>query len=408
MVCEACDNAQPTGRFCGRCGARVAPPARRAPERPAPSRWRRPARRSIDVAVAVTAVLVVPVMVLTTGRTVDHVGSPGRMDPVTVPSADATAPEPVETHPAATTVDTVLLFDDGRDGAIEVDFDDGVLARHHLPGQRAGERPFRLWRLDRGLAVGSDAIWSVRVGSGSAHRLGDATTFLPGARPDHLWLIDDPGGPADDRPPTWTLVSDTGAVLHRAIGQLGMTPVRGVPGGLALATEHGLKVYDVHTRRIYFYVGAPHGWLGDVSRDRIVWCLPGCSRLVVAGADGERSTIGSDEILAFETGAAWLSTDGRRVAAVATTAAVGIGPVRQVLVFDIETGAVLARHRLPTSEVRGGWSIDGREFYLAVPEGGVLSLGRFRVGGTAFEVRRHPLPTTVRAFVALPRTATSG
>lgn len=241
---------------------------------------------------------------------------------------------------------------------------EGVLERSVLPGQRPGERPFRLLRLRQRLVVGSDQVWAVRPGLHTPEHLGRATTFVPDARPDRLWLVDDPREGDAAGAPTWTLIDETGAVLHRTVGREGMVAVHGVPNGLAVSTEHGLKVYDVRARRIFFYVGAPHGRIDDVAGDRVAWCRPGCHRLTVTSGDHDRATVGADEILAFESGSVWLSPDGAHIAAVTDAVAPGAGHIRQVLVFDVDAGDVRARRRLPAGDVHGSWSLDG---FVALP-----------------------------------------
>lgn len=412
MVCNECGNGQRTGRFCGRCGARMdrpdAPPRSDGPLRHGEAG---PSDRGFRAAAAVAAVLAalaVPAFFLVgpdhtpepdtprTGDTAAHRRHASR------PMSPDVSPETHDGPPA----DTVLVFDDGRDGAVTVDFDEGVLERSVLPGQRPGERPFRLVRLNQRLVVGSDRVWAVRPGSHTSQQLGTATTFVPDARPDRLWLVDDPNGSDAAGAPIWTLIDDRGTVLHRTVGREGMVAVRGVPDGLALATEHGLKVYDVRTRRIFFYVGAPHGRIGDVAGHRVAWCRPGCHRLTVTSGDHDPATVGADEILAFESGSVWLSPDGAHVAAVTDAVAPGTGHIRQVLVFDVDAGDVRARRRLPAGDVHGSWSLDGRQFFYAVaPDSDRIQLGRYRVGRTAFEVRTHPHLDALDGFVALPRAA---
>lgn len=421
MICDECGNGQRPGGFCGHCGARMGRPD--APTRSGRSlrgRCAGPSGRGFLAGLAVAAALAVPgVLAVLAVPALVPVGPDRAAGPDTPRGGDAGAHAPAAHRPTSPDVspevrdepaaDTVLVFDDGRDGAVTVDFDEGVLERSELPGQRPGERPFRLLRLGQRLVVGSDRVWAVRPGSGTSQQLGRGTAFLPDARPDRLWLVDDPVGGDAAGAPIWTLIDDTGAVLHRAVGRETMVPVRGVPNGLALATEHGLKVYDVRTRGIFFYVGAPHGRISDVAEDRVAWCRPGCDRLTVTGPDHDPTTVGADEILGFESGSVWLSPDGVHVAAVTDAVAPGTGPIRQVLVFDVDAAEVRSRRRLPAGDVHGSWSVDGRRFFYAVARGGDrVQLGRYRVGRAAFEVRVHPHLDALGGFVALPRAAVEG
>lgn len=80
-------------------------------------------------------------------------GEPGQVEEPVVPP---------EGFAAAT--GTVLLFDDGGDGGLLVDLDTWERQRVDLPGQRAGDQPFRLWQLGGWVEVGWEEIWAVVPG----------------------------------------------------------------------------------------------------------------------------------------------------------------------------------------------------------------------------------------------------
>ncbi|MBW3561675.1 MAG: hypothetical protein KY437_04180 [Actinobacteria bacterium] len=359
-------------------------------------RWSLAALRK---AGSIAAVIAIPLAVLTT-----HGPDTSTVRRGSVTPAVAQDPTPAPRQGNLPPLETVLVFDDGQAGVVTVDFERGVIDRAGLPGTATDGR-VRLGQLAGRIVVASgDLVWSIRPDTFAPTVLAQATTFLPDARPDRLWLVDEPD--AHQEIGTWTLVDAEGQVLHQTHAREGMVPVRGVPDGLALSTDTGLRIYDLDRREVFVYVGAPDGWLGDAAAGRVVWCAPGCHRLAVTGGASDRRAVGADEVSAFETGSAWLSPDGTYVSAVARSVAAGVGTVRQVLAIDVETGEVSARRRLPNGTVHGGWSPDGQQFFLtAAAEDGALQLLRYRLGDRSFEAQVHDGTERLRSFIALPRSA---
>lgn len=398
MVCDACGNRQRDGRFCGRCGAQVGAARPRVVERPIRASRRRWSPALLRKAGSIAAVIAIPLAIVTTNGP-DTTVRRGTV----APAAQDPTPSPRREH--LPPLETVLVFDDGRAGVVTVDFERGVIDRAGLPAPTTDGRS-RVGQLGGRLVVASgDLVWSIRPDTFASTVLARAATFLPDARPDRLWLVEGPGDHHGSG--TWTLVDADGRVLHRTHAREGMVPVRGVPDGLALATDTGLRIYDLDAQEIFVYVGAPDGWLGDAAAGRVVWCAPGCHRLAVTGRASDRRTVGADEVVAFETGSAWLSPHGMYVGAVARSVTAGAGTIRQVLVIDVETGEVSARRRLPNGTVHGGWSPDGQQFFLAAAAHDALQLLRYRLGDRSFDAQVHDGTERLRSFIALPRSAVS-
>lgn len=435
MTCEVCGHEQDRGRFCGRCGARVAGAAGRGTAEQGDGGGHAPGasgserdggepdhpRQAWWFAFAVGAVVVVLAVarLVAGGTTLDDsrvaIPSPApRASPSSVaPGADH---EPRELGPVgfSEATDTVLVFDDGRHGALAVDLDRGVQRSFRLPGQRPGDRPFRLSRLGGWLVVGQERVVAVAPEAGLPDRpLGEAATFLPAAEPDQLWLIDDAsaGGPR----PTWTLIDASRQVLAEVdVPAAGLTPVRGVPGGLAVQDPDGVLLrYDLGRGELVDYLADGPAWIADVTRDRVVWCSDDpCRALTVSAASGEPvATLGSGEV--FRRERAWISPDGARLAA-AVIVDVGLGVDFRLRIYGVATGEVLADRQLPLGDAYGGWTDAGDQFFSWSHHSGggtgdPAVLSRWAGGETIEQIHVADRGITgVYAFVVLPRAAVEG
>ncbi len=194
-----------------------------------------------------------------------------------------------------------------------------------------------------------------------------------------------------------------------------LQPLRGVPGGLALRRAGGsLALYDVAEGQVRDYLGGGVGAsLGDVTRDRVVWCEDPCERLVVSdAAGGVVATIGSAETT-FDPYATWLSPDGSRLAAVVMVPAGRGGVDRRLRIHRTSDGGLIADTQLPLGTVHGTWTADGAQFlsWLNLPgtEGAPALLGRWAGGPTIEQVDVSSLGLAgLYGVVALPRGPTAG
>lgn len=417
MQCGSCGHEQDEGWFCGHCGARIDDvPVEDRTDAPSPARTSTLARVLAGVAAVIVAFGLwrfvggdssgpADTSVALPAPTVEP---PARPSPTSPPAPSTPLPSdgpwPVQHFDGET--GTVLLFDDGRDGGVAVDLDTGEAVHVDLPGQRSGDQPFRLHRMGSWVVVGRGDIFAVPVGRDRATRhLGGAAHFLPAARPDRLWLVDQPSG-ATGAPAAWTLVDVSGEVLLQGEGT--QEPLRGVPGGLALRRSDGSLVrYDLLSQEVVDYLDPDARAIADATRDRVVWCTEACDELRVADATGATvSTIGS-EGETFDPNAAWLSGDGSRLGAVVRVE-VGAGVDRRVRVYDARTGTELVDAQLRLGAVHGNWTGDGGQFFYwlsfgVAATGAPLEVGRWTGGNQLEQVDVAPHGSGLQGFVALPR-----
>lgn len=302
-------------------------------------------------------------------------------EPPADPEEESELPEPSEAaEPDPPPVgfrdatDTVLLFDDGEDGALAIDLDSWEQDRVELPGQRPGDQPFRLWQMGSEVVVGRQEIWTVTPDRPeSARSLGEATMFLPDAEPDALWLVDYENvrvGTGSSPPTlafggisTWTLIDPSGNErVTVPSAPAGLFPVRGVPGGLAVDSPNGILVYDLQQERLVDNPVGASAHVADATLDRAAWCDGDpCQRLVITGGDGaEVGTVGSGEI--FEPSQVWLSPRGDRLAA-GVRVQVGEGVDLRLRVYRTDDGAQIADSQLALGELHGAWTADGQQFF---------------------------------------------
>jgi hypothetical protein len=399
VTCRECGFEQDRGRFCGRCGAAVSDPGGPwdSPDPPDPeagqpqdevaatssrnSRVRRWTFALVLVAVAVSVAMSLGAP--PRGERMAADDPPAASDAYEAAPDAEPSPEPAEEPELAGTIEspiveepdalpegfrdatgTVLLFDDGGDGALMVDLDTWERRRLELPGQRAGDQPFRLWKLGGWVVVGWEEVWAVAPGEPErARQLGEATVFLPDAEPDALWLIDYHGGGVGTGHSTWTLVDASGTAMAEVSSMpVGLFPVRGVPGGLAVEAPNGTVVYDLEQDRLVDNPVGPDAWVADVTRDRVVWCDDDpCKQLVLTDADATVvTTVGSGE--EFHPNQVWLSPEGDRLAAGVRVPVGGAVDLR-LRIYRVDDGALLADAQLMLGGLYGDWTADGRQFF---------------------------------------------
>jgi hypothetical protein len=257
---------------------------------------------------------------------------------------------------------TVLLFDGGGETALAVHLDTGTHRRIPLKGQRAGDQPFRLWRLGDEVVVGWGEVYAVTPAGGASRHLASATVFLPAAAPDQLWLIDigSGGGPA-----TWRLIDADGEQVARVEMPVGgLEPIRGVPGGLAVRSPTGaLLKYDLATEQLVNTYGNEALRIADVGHDRVAWCdADPCAALTVSGPGGDHRGSLSHPEEVFLEGQVWLSPEGHYAAAVVRSET-GDAVDFHLRVYHMGTSEVLADAPALLGSAYGQWSDDGEQFF---------------------------------------------
>ncbi|MBW3621013.1 MAG: hypothetical protein KY461_12265 [Actinobacteria bacterium] len=425
MTCDVCGHEQDRGRFCGRCGAKVAPPV---DEAGAPSGTAAATRRlrlpGWSPAILLLALVVVSwgVARLVTPSAGDEVGvgtPQGPTDRSALRPASPTADPDPETTPAGPVfrdgTGTVLLFDDGTTGALALDLDTGTTERIELPGQRAGDQPYRLWRLGDRVVVGWGEILAVAPGTDAEPRtLGQATVFLPAADPEQLWLVDH-AGPVDGSASTWTLIDAEGRVVASTDSVPGYEPLRGIPGGLALRDEAGrVWRYDLEEDVVVeaSAEGTP-GWIGDVTREHVAWCTEDPCRSITISSAAATQAASVGDGARFSEDHVWLSPDGAWLAAVVAID-VGGGTDRRLRIYDVASGGVLADAQLPLGTAYGTWDVGGKQFFSWVHfvgggSGAPALLSRWSRGDAIEQVDVRGLGVEgVYRVVALPRVGGPG
>lgn len=425
MQCHECQHEQDGGRFCGRCGALVvvdpevagrsavdAEDTTDADPPPLPSRVPPVERRRRGSTMAVASGVVLAAVVLTA-----LFAQPGTMPAEDTPeeARDLAREDPgsqaveveVEVWPVAfpQASGITLVFDDGEQGTVAVDLDTGEQTPVALP-QRAGDRPYRIWRLgDDHVAVAGSVVAADMVGQlGSEWQLPDAAFFVPAAEPDQLWLIGDAAGAADQSSElTARLIDLDGSQLAAIeVDATGVEVLRGVPGGLAVQTGDGaLHAYDLDGRLHRDFLGETAVHLLDANAEQVLWCDDACGRLQLtdglAALEGFSVTGGVGgvhETPSFDPSASWLSPDGLHIVAVAMVE-LEDGSVDRVLRVYGQSGSPITSTRVPLGEVRGVWSPDARQllFTISTPpgSGGPQIMGQWRAGSgfRTFDVKPH-------------------
>ena len=253
-------------------------------------------------------------------------------------------------------VPLALIFDDGLDRAIVIDPNDSALHPVPVEGQRPGDQPYRLERVEDHLIVGWDEIYAVDLSSGVSSPVGDATIYVPASEPDRVWLIDYPSGRIGPETPTaWQASVARDTLRPRMTLPLAEPPAIGVPGGLAVETDSGISIIESSDLVVELVDTGP-SFVSDVSavgEPVLAWCDDKCEAFHISEiASGEDTTFGDltrgDR---FEARAARFSPNGRYVAA--PTAA------GDIVIYDREQGRTSIAFGIPVVPMVVEWSADG-------------------------------------------------
>ncbi len=210
----------------------------------------------------------------------------------------------------------VLLLDDGLEGVIAVDFDGRRAARSLVQGQRPGDEPFSMVRVGDKLVVGWSSIYAVDIETRQGNKIGDATIFVPAADPGRVWMIDYPGGRIGSGPKTvWQVTAEGETVVDPTVLDSNLHPLVGVPGGLALQSGNGLRLWDLATNEMVSLGADGAGFAKDVDGTNLAWCSGQCDTLFLTDTS-QLATIEYDAPVGTVFLDAKFSDDGRYLAAV--------------------------------------------------------------------------------------------
>ncbi len=295
----------------------------------------------------------------------------------------------------------VLLFDDGIDGVLALDPDGRVGSRRAIEGQVAGDQPYRIARAGDTLVVGWGSIYASDIHTGVSTLLGSATIYIPAAEADRIWLVDWPGGLIGQGIPTAWQVDTAGNPLTEPteLDVYGY-PTIGIPGGLALDTDDGIRLWYPGEGTIDVGLGDASALVTDVNGDQVAYCPnAACTEMHITNLN-TRETVKIFPTEAFDTWAfggrsARFSPDGTQLA------------------LTTERGIVLARTQTGvattiTDDLTSGqslyvaWSPDGTQLYAATYSYGhsQTTLARYDIETGAFASAQVPFGGTLH-FVVL-------
>jgi hypothetical protein len=380
-------------------------------ERRARRRGQRRQTRAAIAAITAVVLVVASVVVIAerhhaTNRVVTAETEPPSTPPSTTPKQKA-----IFSTPTATT----LIFDDGYDGIALLDLDHSTLTRRVITGQRAGDQPYRLFRVADRLIVGWGQIWAVPLSGAAPYKVGDATVAIPATEPDLVWLYDYPGEvPARQQPITFADSRRTNSHLFEGPTLAGGGgPIIGVAKQLAYQTSDGIKIWDA-TRggRVALSLGSGNATVGDSAGAILSWCNDRCRTLHFTDVD-----TGNDTAVPLPNGVTAVDM-GRS----------HFSPNSNLLAVPMASGVVLAdigghRATLVIDDARFGaypnitWSPAGDQLYVA--SGNMLgrydvASGKFDVvkldqtlGGAFVSAQNEEVHALVTAPTALPTDCTS-
>ena len=307
----------------------------------------------------------------------------------TTPSVSTTVPEETAIPPTGPLFGDetghVLLFDDGIDGVLALDPDARIGSRSVIDGQREGDQPYRMHRVADTLVVGWGTVYGTDLVTGESRLLGNATIFVPAAEPDRVWLIEWPGGSVGLGDPRVWQVDAQGRQITEPIslGFDGM-PTIGVPGGLALTTDVGIRLWYPEGGVSDEVLGSDYAVVAASNETHLAYCTTQeCLEVeVLEFQSGERVTISHPDHR-FYFIEAQFSPDGTLIAL-----AVEDG----VLVADVATGTADKIVLGGTPPRLTNWSPDGR----------MLFIGEFSYDETKNSLRMYDVETGATTDASVP------
>ena len=294
---------------------------------------------------------------------------------------------------------TVLLLSDGIDGVTAIDLDSRIGGRTVIPGERAGDQPFRITVTGNHVVVGWGEIYAQPLRGGPSTKIDDATIYVPAAEAGGVWTI------------TWDgeRIGVGSAVVRRVTvdGQITFTsrsldaatdfPLLGVPGGLAVSTADGVAVWDAATGQIgRFRVSGPATSVASNGRS-LAWCEVSCAKVHVVPLPRTGPPTAPHAALSQEIA---LSNDGRRLAFLRPVT----GDGSALVIRDLRSGE---ESTVATGLSRYGsitWSSDSTQLFSSEYSKGqsAMRLGRYSVTSGTWEETRVSVGGAIRGLVAIP------
>ena len=83
----------------------------------------------------------------------------------------------------------MLLLSDGIDGVTAIDLDNRIAGRRVIPGERAGDQPYRITVTGDHVVVGWGEIYAQPLSGAQSAKIDDATTYVPAAESGEVWTV---------------------------------------------------------------------------------------------------------------------------------------------------------------------------------------------------------------------------
>lgn len=394
---------------------RYAPKGSRVSVRPdgsPPEFDNKPSRRNL-LAVGLMGVAVMAFLVVVTDGAVPNAEPEAHATTSSVDAATATT----ESTPTTTqrillpegSLPWALVFDDGSNGVVTVDLASGESRGMAVPGQRAGDQPYRLAWVGSRLVVGWGDIYAYAPEDREAQLIGEATIFIPAAETGEIWLVEYPGGFIGSGTPTAQRVTVAGQSTTEAGAIEGEGfPTLAVPGGLAIESEAGIQMWQPEGRDDQpgpNSVGRDRAHAVAVNAEKLIWCEEECPILHVLDlSSGEDTVLESNaDAASFHPDSIQISASGQYLGAVTRSGSLVVWDLVfgrfRTLDFDVSKG----------SHVRLGWSPHREELFAVEGRGqGIARLFHYDAESRESSELEVALRDASSTFIVISRKDAAG
>lgn len=316
---------------------------------------------------------------------------PGTYEPQpTIPSTTVPLASPATGPLFREETGDVLVFDNGLSGVVAIDPDERVRSAAPVVGQRSGDQPYRMHRVDNRLVVGWGAIYAHSLVTGESTFLSVGTIFIPAVESGRIWIIDWANGSniGTGVPSAWQ-VDMEGNILTEPtkIEADGWSfPSMGIPGGLAVRTDDSVVLW-------YPYTGFSDQVFGDSSTSVIdtwnelfAFCSDSCTDQTVIN-------LSTGETIFTRTGAV-SSYTGR------------FSPDGSMLALTTEAGDTLVIELANPDRVAGAMkglgAGDSNLFVTWAPDSSALYIATYAYGLPSLTIVRYDIEAQTTATAVLP------
>ena len=304
----------------------------------------------------------------------------------------------------STTTGVVLLVSDGIDGVTAVDLDHRLAGRRVVEGERAGDQPVRLTLTGGHLVVGWGEIYAAPLSGASSTKIDDGTIYLPAAEPGEVWTVSWDGGRVGQGEASVRRVRVDGTVEFSSDGfdTARLTPLLGVPGGVAVQTPDGVAVWDASTDTVGRILGPGPATAVTSDGRRLAWCQETCAAAQVSDLDhpgpptAPHVSPGSQQLA--------LSPDGRYLAVLRPSRSEA-----RLIITDLSTGQESMKAESLDEYGALLWASDSQQLFYT--ENSYIQsstlIGRYTVSDGRWETHTIPVGDGLAAIAVEPEEARS-